>query len=108
MGAAVVQRPGAAAMAALATTTMPSASAVSRWTLMGRILPRNLSPWCCAFAAVSLNRMRKVLVVLVLVCLWPGETELQTRGFRQVRVVLEFRQFTAQSREAAQGSGRII
>src|SRR5262245_1337560 len=95
-------------MAALARTKMPSATAVSRPGLMRRILPRNHSPWCCAFAAVSLDGMRKALAVLALVLLWPAATELQTRSMRQVKVVLEFRQSAAQSRDAVQGSGRII
>ncbi len=52
--------------------------------------------------------MKRLLAVLALVLLGPSETELQTRSFRQVKVVLEFRQSAAQSRDAAQGSGRVI
>jgi Bacterial type II and III secretion system protein len=52
--------------------------------------------------------MRRILAVLMLVLLGPAEAELQTRSFRQVKVVLEFRQSSAQSRDAAQGSGRVI
>jgi hypothetical protein len=52
--------------------------------------------------------MRRILAVLALILLGPAETELQTLSSRQIRVVLEFRQSATQSRDAAQGSGRVI
>ena len=45
-------------------------------------------------------------VLLLLLCGWPGSLGAQSN--KQVKVVFEFRQTGTQSREAVQGSGRVV
>src|SRR5207249_8888116 len=60
----------------------------------------------CDYAGGVMKATPTLTVLLLLLCGWPGSLGAQSN--KQVKVVFEFRLSGTQSREAVQGSGRVV